>query len=221
MVASLCGLRELIRRDPAPYRNLVHYFTNILKQVRAGGPGAPELAAVVVHWLASRCRPALQACSFACSCPKLPCPSFPTHPRPCCHPTLQAAEGKLGRAYEYHRAPAPFVQLELLRLLASLGAGDKSASENMYAVIAEVKRRAEPLGNNIGACGSGGGGVGRQEMGVRSAGMDGESCCKAGAAWPRSPGCRVCLASSGCESATRTLHSSPPSCQATRWCTSV
>jgi AP-4 complex subunit epsilon-1 len=93
MVASLCGLRELIRRDPGPYRNLVHYFTNILKQ---------------------------------------------------------AAEGKLGRAYEYHRAPAPFVQLELLRLLAAMGAGDKGASENMYAVIAEVKRRAEPLGNNIG-----------------------------------------------------------------------
>lgn len=63
----------------------------------------------------------------------------------------QAAEGKLGRAYEYHRAPAPFVQLELLRLLALLGRGDKGASENMYAVVAEVKRRAEPLGNNIGA----------------------------------------------------------------------
>lgn len=33
MVAALVGLRELIKRDPAPYRNLVHYFTNILKQV--------------------------------------------------------------------------------------------------------------------------------------------------------------------------------------------
>lgn len=54
MVASLCALRELIRHDPAPYRKLVHYFTNILKQ---------------------------------------------------------AAEGKLGRSYEYHRAPAPFVQV--------------------------------------------------------------------------------------------------------------
>ena len=40
MVASLCGLRELIRRDPAPYRNLAHYFTNILKQVgRLAGQG--------------------------------------------------------------------------------------------------------------------------------------------------------------------------------------
>lgn len=41
MIASLCGLRELIRRDPAPYRNLVHYFTNILKQV--GWAGAVQL----------------------------------------------------------------------------------------------------------------------------------------------------------------------------------
>jgi AP-4 complex subunit epsilon-1 len=54
MVASLCGLHDLIRRDTKPYRNLTHYFTNILKQ---------------------------------------------------------AAEGKLGRSYEYHRAPAPFVQV--------------------------------------------------------------------------------------------------------------
>jgi hypothetical protein len=45
------------------------------------------------------------------------------------------------------------VQLELLRLLAMLGAGDRAASENMYAVVAEVKRRAEPLGNNIGGRG--------------------------------------------------------------------
>ncbi len=54
MAAALCALRTLLEHDPAPYRNLTHYFTNILKQ---------------------------------------------------------AAEGKLGRAYEYHRAPAPFVQV--------------------------------------------------------------------------------------------------------------
>lgn len=40
--------------------------------------------------------------------------------------------------------------MELLRLLAMLGAGDKHTSENIYATVAEVKRRAEPLGNNIG-----------------------------------------------------------------------
>ena len=46
------------------------------------------------------------------------------------------------------RAARP--QMSLLRLLALLGAGDKHTSDNIDAVVAEVKRRAEPLGNNIG-----------------------------------------------------------------------
>ncbi len=93
MVAALCGLHELARSNPTPYRNLVHYFTNILKQ---------------------------------------------------------ASEGKLGRAWDYHRAPAPFVQIELLRLLALLGAGDVEASSNMRAVIIEVWRRADALASTVG-----------------------------------------------------------------------
>ncbi|KAL4540030.1 hypothetical protein Ndes2437B_g01634 [Nannochloris sp. 'desiccata'] len=93
MVAALCGLHELARANPIPYRNLVHYFTNILKQ---------------------------------------------------------ASEGKLGRGWDYHRAPAPFVQIELLRLLALLGAGDQEASENMKAVIIEVWRRADALASTVG-----------------------------------------------------------------------
>lgn len=93
MVAALCGLHELARANPAPYRNLVHYFTNILKQ---------------------------------------------------------AAEGKLGRGWDYHRAPAPFVQLELLRLLALLGAGDQEVSSNMYSIIVDVWRRADTLASTVG-----------------------------------------------------------------------
>jgi hypothetical protein len=141
MVASLCGLRELIRRDPAPYRNLAHYFTNILKQVgwlglpaRGGRHGEEKVD--------QQARPPALLQGSPLNTLLAPLQQPP--------PLLQAAEGKLGRAYEYHRAPAPFVQLELLRLLGMLGAGDRSTSENMYAVVAEVKRRAEPLGNNIG-----------------------------------------------------------------------
>lgn len=93
MVAALCGLDELARANPKPYRNLVHYFTNILKQ---------------------------------------------------------ASEGKLGRGWDYHRAPAPFVQIKLLRLLALLGAGDQEASENMKAIIIEVWRRADSLASTVG-----------------------------------------------------------------------
>ena len=116
---------------------------------------------------------------------------------------LQAAEGKLGRAYEYHRAPAPFVQLELLRLLAALGAGDKGASENMYAVIAEVKRRAEPLGNNIGGQG-GGGQVGWGWLG----GGWMEPTPKSG--WQRAPA-----------DPQHAPAPPPPSRQAMPWCTSA
>lgn len=93
MVAALCGLYQLAKSDPAPYRNLVHYFTNILKQV---------------------------------------------------------SEGRLGRAWDYHRAPAPFVQIQLLRLLALLGAGDMEATQNMQAVILDVWRRADALASTVG-----------------------------------------------------------------------
>lgn len=43
-------------------------------------------------------------------------------------------------------------QIKLLRVLAALGAGDKSASENMYAVIGDAMRRANTshtIGNAI------------------------------------------------------------------------
>ena len=93
MVAALCGLHELASRNPAPYRNLVHYFTNILKQ---------------------------------------------------------AAEGKLGRTWDYHRAPAPFVQIKLLRLLSVLGDDNAQASADMHAVLIDVWRRAEALPSTVG-----------------------------------------------------------------------
>ena len=42
-----------------------------------------------------------------------------------------------------------WLQIKLLRLLSLLGAGDKSASDNMYAIIAETLRRAN-TGHTIG-----------------------------------------------------------------------
>lgn len=61
----------------------------------------------------------------------------------------QVVEQKLPRFYEYHGAPAPFIQIKLLKILAVLGAGDKKASNNMYSVLGDVLRKAEP-GGNIG-----------------------------------------------------------------------
>ncbi|XP_024390606.1 AP-4 complex subunit epsilon [Physcomitrium patens] len=56
----------------------------------------------------------------------------------------QVAEHRLPRAYDYHRTPAPFIQIKLLKILALLGAGDKHASENMYSVLMDVIKRNEP-----------------------------------------------------------------------------
>lgn len=93
MFAVLPGLYDLIDRDPGPYKGLVHYFTNILKQ---------------------------------------------------------ASEGKLGRGWVVHRAPAPFLQITLLRLLGRLGQGDAKVSGDMESVIVEVWKRAESLMSQAG-----------------------------------------------------------------------
>lgn len=61
----------------------------------------------------------------------------------------QVVEHRLPKQYNYHSAPAPFIQIKLLKILAVLGTGDKKASENMYSVLGDVLRKAEP-GGNIG-----------------------------------------------------------------------
>ncbi|KAK9809765.1 hypothetical protein WJX73_004225 [Symbiochloris irregularis] len=61
----------------------------------------------------------------------------------------QVAEHRMPKGYDYHKTAAPFIQIKLLRLLAVLGAGDKSASNNMYAMIGETLKRAN-TGHTIG-----------------------------------------------------------------------
>eukprot|EP00199_Chlamydomonas_sp_CCMP681_P000084 CAMPEP_0119112054 /NCGR_PEP_ID=MMETSP1180-20130426/38536_1 /TAXON_ID=3052 ORGANISM="Chlamydomonas cf sp, Strain CCMP681" /NCGR_SAMPLE_ID=MMETSP1180 /ASSEMBLY_ACC=CAM_ASM_000741 /LENGTH=978 /DNA_ID=CAMNT_0007099373 /DNA_START=53 /DNA_END=2989 /DNA_ORIENTATION=+ len=64
----------------------------------------------------------------------------------------QVAEHRLPKSYDYHRFPAPFIQIKLLKILALLGAGDRPASENMYAVLQQTLRRANTshtIGNAI------------------------------------------------------------------------
>ena len=51
--------------------------------------------------------------------------------------------------YDYHRQPAPWIQMHLLRILAMLGKGDQASSEGMYEVLVDVMRRAD-TGINIG-----------------------------------------------------------------------
>eukprot|EP00798_Chlamydomonas_sp_ICE-L_P014265 gene14265-20238_t len=53
----------------------------------------------------------------------------------------QVSEHRLPKTYDYHRYPAPFIQIKLLKILSILGAGDRFASENMYTVLQQALKR--------------------------------------------------------------------------------
>eukprot|EP00595_Chromulina_sp_UTEXLB2642_P001142 CAMPEP_0196761884 /NCGR_PEP_ID=MMETSP1095-20130614/1192_1 /TAXON_ID=96789 ORGANISM="Chromulina nebulosa, Strain UTEXLB2642" /NCGR_SAMPLE_ID=MMETSP1095 /ASSEMBLY_ACC=CAM_ASM_000446 /LENGTH=722 /DNA_ID=CAMNT_0042111947 /DNA_START=573 /DNA_END=2738 /DNA_ORIENTATION=- len=61
----------------------------------------------------------------------------------------QITEHRLPRDYDYHRIPAPWIQMNILRILSLLGRGDQGASEGMYEVLVDVMKRAD-TGINVG-----------------------------------------------------------------------
>ena len=61
----------------------------------------------------------------------------------------QIVEHRLPRDYDYHRMPAPWLQIKLLKLLAVLGHANQRASEEMYEVIREAMQ-ATDLKTTIG-----------------------------------------------------------------------
>ncbi|XP_051975384.1 AP-4 complex subunit epsilon-1 [Xyrauchen texanus] len=60
----------------------------------------------------------------------------------------QVVGGKLPIDFNYHNVPAPWLQIQLLRILSLLGREDQSTSELMYEVLDESLRRAE-MNHNI------------------------------------------------------------------------
>ncbi|XP_062277203.1 AP-4 complex subunit epsilon-1 [Scomber scombrus] len=60
----------------------------------------------------------------------------------------QVVGGKLPMDFNYHSVPAPWLQIQLLRILALLGKNDRGTSEIMYEVLDESLRRAE-MNHNI------------------------------------------------------------------------
>ncbi|XP_022611642.1 AP-4 complex subunit epsilon-1 isoform X1 [Seriola dumerili] len=60
----------------------------------------------------------------------------------------QVVGGKLPMDFNYHSVPAPWLQIQLLRILSLLGKNDPSTSAIMYEVLDESLRRAE-MNHNI------------------------------------------------------------------------
>mmetsp|Transcript_87521 Transcript_87521/g.137026 ORF Transcript_87521/g.137026 Transcript_87521/m.137026 type:complete len:970 (+) Transcript_87521:186-3095(+) len=61
----------------------------------------------------------------------------------------QITEHRLPREFDYHRMPAPWLQVKLLSILGQLGTADQKASEQMYEILQECMRRADS-GVNVG-----------------------------------------------------------------------
>ncbi|CAD8095829.1 unnamed protein product [Paramecium sonneborni] len=62
----------------------------------------------------------------------------------------QIIEHKLHKDYDYHRFPAPWLQIKLLQILTLLGANDLKVSEQIYEVLGSTLRRADDTTINIG-----------------------------------------------------------------------
>jgi len=61
----------------------------------------------------------------------------------------QITEHRLPRDFDYHRMPAPWLQIKLISILGLLGTADQKASEQTYEVLQECMRRADS-GVNVG-----------------------------------------------------------------------
>lgn len=62
----------------------------------------------------------------------------------------QVIEHKLPKEFDYHRSPAPWIQIKIMQILRVLGCNDQKASEHIYEILSQTLRRAEDSTNNIG-----------------------------------------------------------------------
>lgn len=61
----------------------------------------------------------------------------------------QIGEHRLPSDFDYHRVPAPWMQLKLIRILGILGRNDATASSGMYEILHEALKKAD-VGINAG-----------------------------------------------------------------------
>ncbi|CAD7956975.1 unnamed protein product [Amoebophrya sp. A25] len=61
----------------------------------------------------------------------------------------QIVDHRLPREFDYHRVPAPWIQINLISILGTLGAADQKVSEQMYPLLADVMKKCD-TGVNVG-----------------------------------------------------------------------
>jgi AP-4 complex subunit epsilon-1 len=61
----------------------------------------------------------------------------------------QVIEHRLPSDFEYHRVPAPWIQMKIVRILAALGKNDANSSNGMYEILGETMKKAD-VGINAG-----------------------------------------------------------------------
>ncbi|KAL9184430.1 hypothetical protein ACHAXT_002516 [Thalassiosira profunda] len=60
----------------------------------------------------------------------------------------QICERRLPSEYDYHRIPAPWMQMKLVRILSVIGKNDSHSSEGMYEIVGDCLRKADEAGIN-------------------------------------------------------------------------
>ena len=61
----------------------------------------------------------------------------------------QVTDHRLPSDYDYHKVPAPWIQMKLIRILGVLGRADATASSGMYEILNETMKKAD-TGVNAG-----------------------------------------------------------------------
>ena len=62
----------------------------------------------------------------------------------------QIIDHRLPRDFDYHRIPAPWIQIKLLEILSHLGSDDEATSKQMYEIITTVLKRSDDSAINVG-----------------------------------------------------------------------
>ena len=60
----------------------------------------------------------------------------------------QICERRLPSDYDYHRIPAPWMQMKIVRILSVIGKNDSQSSDGMYEILADCLRKADEAGIN-------------------------------------------------------------------------